>query len=188
MVPGAGQLYCGATTRGIATLLSFPVAILPFFLVPPEARWIVLQMAFALYAFAGVDAYATALEMHRGIDPEAPENPRVAAILNLTTNGYGYVYIGWKVGFATFLLMAGFWDSVGRFLPLLGQLVAYGLAAHAYIGGRDARRDVYPEPPSEALESSSVPAVLPWTVSGIVLVVNLVLTLVGQIAILRGFH
>jgi TM2 domain-containing membrane protein YozV len=184
VLPGAGQLYCGAWIRGVATLAFFYGAIAVMFLADGDAGWVGLRIAIMLYAFAGVDAYATAVEHNAGIEPDAPDNPRVAAILNLTTNGFGYVYLGWKIGFVTFFLLAFVWRSVGSQLPALGEALAFAMAAHAYVGARDARREWSREPDRERF-TSRVPPALPWIVAAIVLAGYLVLVLLAQMMIFR---
>jgi TM2 domain-containing membrane protein YozV len=185
VAPGAGQLYCGAKTRGLATLGLF-FGILAFMLLSgSDMRWLGFRMAVMLYAFAGVDAYATAAEYNRRIEADAPDNPRVAAILNMTTNGFGYVYLGWKIGFGLFLALMYFWRSVGQTLPALGEALAFGMAAHAYVGARNARREVYREEPAAAgAVPSRVPSALPWTFSAIVLGGYFLLVLIVQVAII----
>ena len=180
LLPGAGQLYCGARTRGLATLLIFSASVAAILF--EEFRWLGVRMAVMLYAFAGVDAWSTAIERNAGIDADAPDNPRVAAILNLTTNGFGYVYLGWKFGFGTFFALMLFWRRVGPILPAVGEAVAFALAAHAYIGGRNERREVYPATPPP---DSSIPATLPWLVSGTILAGWAAFVVIVQVLLLR---
>jgi hypothetical protein len=145
--------------------------------------WIGGYIALSLYAFAGLDAYATVAEHNIGIDADAPDNPRVAAILNLMTNGFGYVYLGWKVGFYTFILFSMFWRSVVPMLPALRAGIAFALAAHAYVGGRTARAAIYAGIAQPADRRSRIPGALPWAVSGIVLGIGFLLVLWLQVMI-----
>jgi hypothetical protein len=169
IAPGAGQIYCGATTRGIATLVVFAGAVWLGTHSGGSLMWIGGRIALSLYAFAGLDAYETAAEHNIGIDADAPDNPRVAAVLNLITNGFGYVYLGWKVGFATFFVFLLFWRSVGPVLPALGEGMAFALAAHAYVGGRTARAAIYGGIAQPADPRSRIPKALPWALSGTLL-------------------
>src|SRR5436309_16048108 len=76
-LPGAGQIYCGKTSRGLWTLGIFlPALALTFYLTlqlgSPEAStsfWgILLRITVFLYGFAFLDAFFTAREMTAGTD------------------------------------------------------------------------------------------------------------------------
>jgi TM2 domain-containing membrane protein YozV len=112
--PGAGQIYCGKTSRGLWTLAIFlPALALTVYLTlqlgSPEARestffWgILLRVTLFLYVFAFLDAFFTAREMTAGTDAFIAESPRIAATLNLLTRGFGYFYLGQRtLGFVVF--------------------------------------------------------------------------------------
>lgn len=174
LMPGAGQLYCGARTRGVATLVIFFACVAA--LVLPPLRWIGLRMAIMLYAFAGLDAYLTAVEVNRGVDADAEDNPRVAGLLNLTTHGFGYVYLGWKLGFVLFVLLMSLGRAFGMIAPLLVEAVSFALAADAFRGGRKAREEVY----GDAVRN---PARLPWAVAGTILGAYALLVLIAQVLV-----
>jgi hypothetical protein len=188
--PGAGQLYCRAKTRGMTMLAEWFGSIVVMLLVRNMTVWgILFRTMIMLYAFAGLDAYRTAVESNAGVEPEASDNPRVSGLLNMTTNGFGYIYLGWKFGFGTFLALMLFWRRVGSTLPLLCEAVAFGLAAHAYIGARKARREIYPEtaqPPQPPAPDSRIPPALPWIVTGVVLGGYLLLIVIVQVIVLKG--
>ena len=175
LVPGAGQLYCGARTRGVATLVIFSACVAVFVLTP--VRWIGVRLAIMLYAFAGLDAYLTAVEVNRGVDPDAEDNPRVAGLLNLTTHGFGYVYLGWKFGFVLFLLLVSIGRAFGMIAPLLVEAVSFALAADAFRSGRKEREEVY----GDAVRN---PAPFPWAVAGTILGAYALLVLIGQVVVL----
>lgn len=157
IVPGAGQIYCGKVKRGIWTLTIFIFSIAgTTFLVgntqqqAGEFLGIFLNVSVLLYGFAFLDAFFTAREINDGIDEEVVENPRVAAILNLVTNGFGYVYLGEKrKGILLFIalgvlgLVAGTIEPQGAKvivgLVLIG--VAAALAVDAYRIGSQRSRD-----------------------------------------------
>lgn len=99
LIPGTGQLYLKKNTRGLV-----------LFLFTAAAAWITFQTwgnvganlltGFALrllvvfYIFAPLDAFYTGREINQGSDPWMHPNARVAALLNLTTRGFGYFYCG----------------------------------------------------------------------------------------------
>lgn len=114
LLPGAGQLYCGKVKRGIWTLvLCVPAAFGTFSLWGnveaggEQFLGILIRLSIFLYGFAFVDAFFTAREITEGIDEEVVENPRVAAILNLLTNGFGYIYLGERRKGILFFIVLG---------------------------------------------------------------------------------
>ncbi|HEX8151988.1 MAG TPA: hypothetical protein VF698_02630, partial [Thermoanaerobaculia bacterium] len=94
LLPGAGQIYCDAWMRGWATLTVFFFAAIVAAAAAGDASYVALRLAIFLHVFGHLDAYFTARETHRGIEPGADDNPRVAAMLNLVTGLWGYVYLG----------------------------------------------------------------------------------------------
>ena len=98
LCPGAGQLYCGLWRSGLTTLIVFWCAVAVTFVTKTPPTWgIALRYALALWCFATLDAYFSARDINSGAAPLLQGgNPRVAAILNLTTKGWGYFYLGRK--------------------------------------------------------------------------------------------
>lgn len=102
LLPGLGQFYCGKVKRGLWTLVFFLLAMAGVvFLFPHlekegfDTLWaIAFRTALVLYGFGFLDAYLTAREMSAGTHQHMLENPRVAAVLNLLTRGFGYWYVG----------------------------------------------------------------------------------------------
>ena len=94
-----------------------------------------------LYVFAFLDAYFTAREMSLGTDAHIEKNPRVAAVLNFLTGGFGYWYVGQKgKAVAWFLIVGAFGRSSSRVeneivsasLGLLAEVVSVVLAVDGY--------------------------------------------------------
>jgi TM2 domain-containing membrane protein YozV len=153
--PGAGQLYCGAQARGILTLVIFWTATLVALATkPPALAWgIALRYALALWCFATLDAFFTAREFNAGIAPMLEgANPRVAAILNLITKGWGYFYLGKKgQGIAVFIALVAF-DGSARALKGRPRLWMAGLeeavlicfCVHAYLLGKRQLQSILP--------------------------------------------
>lgn len=101
IAPGSGQIYCDASTRGAAWLVCFIVCVATAIFAPGNPRWIAIRVGLIVWVFAGIDAYLTAREVNYGMEGEAADNPRVAAFLNMTTNGFGYLYLSTKRGRST---------------------------------------------------------------------------------------
>src|SRR5260370_25992576 len=161
LLPGLGQFYCRKNSRGAWTLAFFLLSLgVTIWLTPmlvgvdsdlAAFGWgILLRVAVFLYVFAFLDAYFTAREMSAGTDPFIAESPRVAAILNLLTRGFGYFYLGQRaLGFAVFLgfgivlqsilnnAAKGDRAAVGLFM----EAVFAGLAIHAYTIARKREKE-----------------------------------------------
>ena len=106
IMPGFGQFYCRKVKRGVWTLAFFALSHLGIFFLYPflegddhrlVALWgASLRAGIFLYIFAFLDAFFTAREINAGRDKQIEKNPRIAAILNLLTRGFGYFYLGEK--------------------------------------------------------------------------------------------
>lgn len=99
--------------------------------------------AVPIYVFAFIDAILTTREANAGRDLLPNGNPRIAATLNLLTNGLGYIYLGERaIGLVVFIGA----QLSRRLIPgYLSILLQVGLAIHAWI----KCRAMYPrEPPS----------------------------------------
>ncbi|MBI4164176.1 MAG: hypothetical protein HY508_00400, partial [Acidobacteria bacterium] len=90
VIPGSGQVYCGKKLRGVSTFVIFLLAAFGVVALNTESvlRGASLRYLAAIYIFSFLDAYYTALEVNVEKDPPAYQNPRVAAVLNLLTNGF----------------------------------------------------------------------------------------------------
>src|SRR5262249_40488032 len=110
--PGAGQIYCGNVTLGSWTLGLFFLASLVVVFTTPSQRppyvWgTALRFAICLWVFATLDAYFTAKEITESKAQDS-RNPRVAALLNLVTKGFGYFYLGEREkGIIIFVILTG---------------------------------------------------------------------------------
>jgi len=156
LLPGLGQAYCGEKKRGWWTFFFFTLCLVGVlslwqFLEGEGGEKIgllwgtALRAALALYAFAFLDAYFTAREKTEGTYALNAYNPRVAAILNLLTRGFGYWYLDEKnKGILLFVLvgvanrasirLTGVWSSV------LEIFVEVALAAMAFDAFRLAKQ------------------------------------------------
>ena len=91
--------------------------------------------------FSFLDAFYTAREMRDGIHALVPYNPRVAAVLNLVTRGFGYWYLDEKkkgvllfflVGSAGRVAMTSHDQSVSAPLEVFVELALAAMAVDAY--------------------------------------------------------
>jgi TM2 domain-containing membrane protein YozV len=156
ILPGAGHIYCGKRTAGIATSIFFLVAAaLAIALPPTNPFWGVgFRGGLVLYAFAFLDAFYTAREINAGMAQYmVGNNPRIAAMLNLLTNGFGYFYLGErKKGIVVFLVLRVF-ASIAQSakgserMPMLVilEVVLAILAADAYRLARKQLHEAFPD-------------------------------------------
>jgi hypothetical protein len=158
ILPGAGHFYLGQGktaywTMGIFASCTVGLVLMSGKTLEPEDSLflgIFLRTAICLYLFAFFDAFRGAVEVSSGRDRVLPYNPRVAAVLNLTTRGFGYFYLGErKLGFAVFvgLLVAMQAVRVSGVLSLevVLEIILAALAIHAY------RKAILLNPPEETL-------------------------------------
>jgi TM2 domain-containing membrane protein YozV len=202
LVPGSGQLYCGLARRGGLTLGAFVVAcgwaiVAPMVQADPtEALGMAGGVLLTLCAFASVDAYFTAGEINRGIDPSVVDNPRVAAVLNVLTNGFGYLYLGEITKGVVFFVALWFAGRIARGLggpggAVLGVLVyaiGIGTAVHAYrIGSRSLASQIQMLALPPGKTSSRLPVVIPIVIAAALFGLYSAFVLLGTILIVLGF-
>ncbi len=156
VLPGAGQIYCGKNSRGLWILAIFlpALALTVYFtlqLGSPDGTayaflWgILLRITLFLYGFAFLDAFFTAREMTAGTDAFIAESPRVAAILNLLTRGFGYFYLGQRtLGFSIFFGLMLFQGQLAKTAAggLFLELILAVMGAHAYGIARQSEKQI----------------------------------------------
>lgn len=180
--PGAGQFYCGKPSRCLWTLAIFFLGIeattyLTTHLGNPDEEsfalvWgIAFRITVFVYIFAFLDAFFTAREMTAGTDAFVAESPRVAAILNLLTRGFGYFYLGKRtLGFGVFLGIGILQSSIlqnmkdkkdGWGVGLAMEVVQIALAVDAYRIAQEREKQILAtiQPPPRL--SGNFPAAIP---------------------------
>jgi TM2 domain-containing membrane protein YozV len=210
LIPGSGQIYAGKTLRGVVALLIFLLSALGVIaLNMGSAFWgVSLRYLMAIYVYSFLDAYWAVCELNAGKDPPPYQNPRVAAVLNLLTNGFGYFYLGERAkGLIVFMVMRllGFALASAQWLWEIATLC---LAIDAY---RVARRDLTrgkanpllassgvlqlglsempapalpllePEAPLPGAPTSRLPALVPLSLAGVIACVYGSLVLLGTV-------
>ena len=208
VLPGLGHFYCGLKLRG-ALVMGFSVAGMAVFWTSIAAQaagrgsdQTVFGSAFltlpVLYVFGFLDAYFTAREINRGIDPTLVDNPRVASVLNLMTRGFGYFYLGERVkglvvfvgvGLAQMLvpMMLGGGPTVANAVSLAAMALSFAMGIDAYrIGRRSfeaqiAGMDLHAEAPP-----SRLPVVVPLIAGGIVIGLLVLIIVAGMMATALG--
>jgi hypothetical protein len=197
VVPGSGQVYCGKTSRGAWILAFFlpGLALTVHFtleLGSPDGKFeafvwgIVLRITLFLYVFAFLDAFFTAREMTLGTDAFLTESPRIAAILNLLTRGFGYFYVGDRklglfVFFGLMLFQLPLAKTPGGGLVL--ELLAAIMAAHAYSIARQSEKQILATVrlPVGAAPSNGLPAAIPIVLAAVLAAGYLSLFAIGPL-------
>lgn len=206
VVPGSGQIYCGKKNRGIPTFIFSFFAAAGLLAFNTNASWWgdCLRALIALYIFSFLDAYYTAREVNAGKDPPPYQNPRVAAVLNLLTNGFGYFYLGERAkGLIVFMVMRLLGFALAS-VEWLWELMLLGVTIDAYrIGRRELKsspmpassevlqlslREAYLPPapveqaaPPDPGHSSRLPPIIPLSLAGFLACVYAGLVLLGTI-------
>jgi hypothetical protein len=182
-LPGAGQLYCGRRARGFWTFFWFLLGVLACWVAlrstRPEVRAYAdaaYRLLSVIYVFAPIDAYFTAHEVNAGVDPFiVGNNPRVAAAINLMTNGFGYFYLGQRVKGFILAITLGF---VSRFTALFGHLkiglavwlvlqaISLTIAADAYRLAQKELAEVGALAPKAT--GSRLPVAIPYAVAALI--------------------
>jgi len=149
---GAGQFYNKRLARGILVFLGVATGV--FGLWYGGIRFAEDRMAgadlmlaggvvaFPVWVFSVVDAWADAREINSGLGLLMERNPRVAGLLNLLPRawGFGYVYLG-HLRAGVGLFAAGFalhWAAAGWHLPWVSAallVLQAGTAVDAYRRG-----------------------------------------------------
>jgi TM2 domain-containing membrane protein YozV len=181
LIPGLGQMLLGAKYRGRVTMLFFFASILFAIYVPGDWRWFGVRLALMIHAFAGLDAYFTAREYNRGMDVEADANPRVAAVLNLTTSGFGYVYLGIQSALGVVIAINFARRMLGDKIPLLLEIFAAGIAIHGWLMASKQRAEVYPADKRPPVFETSVHLSLPIIAAALVILPYYALVTIGQL-------
>ncbi len=203
LLPGAGQFYCQKISRGFWTLLPFaPVSLLTLLwtvslvTVSTEPRLLFVwgagvRFCLLLYVFAFLDAYFTSREMTAGTDSHVPENPRVAAILNLLTRGFGYWYLGERkkglavfvaLGIVPYAIQVSVDPKLQVPLSIFLELLVVIFAVDAYRIARKRAKEILARiRPTPSLPDSSVglPAGVPVALAGLFCVAYLGLAVIG---------
>lgn len=186
LFPGLGHVYCRKFTHAALTA-GFFTASSCFFIFSNASRggmfWgYSLRVALVLYMFGFLDAYYTAREINAGISQYiVGNNPRIAAMLNLLTNGFGYFYLGErKKGLICFFALRIF-SAAGKgsdLLVLCLEVALIAIAVDAYKVARGQLHDAFPEQPVDPFAIQG--GLSPWVPAalGVLFVFNYVVLVI----------
>jgi len=163
LYPGLGHFYCKKTQSGFVVAALFTVAAaLVMFASPAENAmlWgIGLRSAIVVHGFGFLDAFYSAREINAGIDQYMiGNNPRIAAVLNLLTAGFGYFYVGDRTkGLIWFFISRFLYATVGQRLTWIAfavELACAVVAVDAYFLARKQLREAIGAESTDAFSSS----------------------------------
>ncbi len=200
VLPGAGHVYLGLYLRGglvfgfsLIGLIALVSAMAGGGQASSGLSYALVGQLPVLWVFGFVDAYMTAGESNRGIEPKSVDNPRVAAVLNLTTRGFGYFYLGEREkGIALFVILSIVQLSgavvTGRLAALVtvaALAVTIWISIDAYRLGRRAFDSQVasmelPPPP----QTSMLPVAVPLAFAGLIAFVYVALIVTGLVILL----
>lgn len=196
-VPGLGQFYCGEKRRAIWTFLFFTLGL---GLVVASAGsqsdettiflGLGLRLCLILYMFSFLDAFFTAREMRDGTHSLLQYNPRVAAVLNLLTRGFGYWYLDEKkkgivlffcLGIAGRIAMASHDPAVSGPLSVFVEIALAVMALDAYrIAKRNNAKWLEAVPPAHVLMSeSTLKPTIPLALASLLVLAYCLLLIIG---------
>jgi TM2 domain-containing membrane protein YozV len=161
--PGLGHLYIGLR-RNAAWIMGMEALCLLFLLSSQGALHANSVLAIpVLYCFAMTDAFFSARESNAGATPLLiGANPRIAAVLNLLTKGFGYFYLGDRTkGIVCFVLIcaiqAALLMKANVWTSILAITVQIAIALDGYRVARQRLHAAHPElAPSKVLEDGSI--------------------------------
>ena len=208
VLPGLGHLYCGLNLRG-GLVMGFSVVGMAVFWKSTAAlaagdrslEWLMgltLLNLPVLYVFGFLDAYFSAREINRGIDPTLVDNPRAASALNFMTKGLGYFYLGERtkglvvfVGLslaqAAFPVMLGGGPMVSTAVSFVALALSTGTAIDAYrIGRRSFEAQIEGLDLVADVSPSRLPAAVPLAVGGAIAALFALILLAGMVATALG--
>ncbi len=202
VLPGAGHVYLGLYLRaGLVFGFSLigMVALVSAMVSGGQASGTLTSALIGqlpvLWVFGFVDAYMTTGERNRGIEPTSVDNPRVAAVLNLTTRGFGYFYLGERgKGIALFVILsivqlfvAVLTGRLAALVTVAALAVTIWISVDAYrLGQRAFDSQVasmeLPPPP----QASRLPIGVPLAFAGLTALVYVGLVVIGLVMLLRA--
>lgn len=194
LMPGAGHMYMDRIGQGLG--LFFLIVLSVAFCVSGVSALVGngIIMLPSIYLFAAVDAYYLAREYNAGVGSRLTGNsPRVAAILNLLTKGFGYFYLGSRgkgiAIFAGLTVLQLILNAVHlRYLSILALAVQIMLAADGYRVGRERLLADNPELCDDAVGRANPGWFTPRVLAVFVFVLTAMMVTVGSlgVAVARG--
>ncbi len=196
LVPGAGHFYAGKWRRGAGTLALFLAGVWATvtFLQPDEANVQLADLGFlmvlGMYVFGFLDSYFAVREVNDGVEEFLTTNPRVAAILNFLTNGFGYFYVGQRtkgivlcisLAIANLILSNMKVTTLAPLLVVTFGLLRVSMAIDAYRIAQREGAGIRSVLPQAQAPTGGLPAAVPLTLAFVVMAGYLGLALIAGV-------
>jgi len=124
------------------------------------------------WCFASADAFATAREVNRNMEPDDMSNPRLTGFLNAATGGWGYVYLGQRRGAFLVIALGMMGRALLKLAPVAVPLLTMATAIHGWRLATAERAEMFDELPKSAevpdQSDTNVDPVVPLTVALVV--------------------
>ncbi|HEY6375916.1 MAG TPA: hypothetical protein VIX90_10385 [Edaphobacter sp.] len=193
LFPGFGHFYIGlkrnaawiAGIQALALVIAFS----------GSGTWFYQAMLVlpSLYCFAAADAYFGAREWNAGATSRMTgNNPRIAAVLNFLTKGWGYFYLGERTkGIVCFLIVsvvqALLSASANMMLTVIGLTLQIAIAVDVYRAARHRLYEINPELKGNAVANANPGGLPPTVVMATVLLLAIVVVFgYGSLYALNG--
>ena len=150
LCPGLGHLYLGLRSNA-AWIFGMELLCVAIFFTTGTLHDAAVLSIPAIYCFAMIDAYASARESNAGLSSfMIGANPRIAAILNLLTKGFGYFYLGDRTKgilcfFVILVLQSLLRPHMNIWLAILTISLQVAIAIDAYRAARQTLLLNHPE-------------------------------------------
>jgi len=150
LCPGLGHLYIGLFSRAAWIFISELLCLGLLAAQGPLQPAAVFSIP-AIYCFAMIDAYFGAREWNAGAtDLLERTNPRIVAVLNLLTKGFGYFYLGDRTkGVLCFFIVAAVQGLLQQrpnvWTSILVPSLQVAIAIDGYRVARQSLRQEHPE-------------------------------------------
>lgn len=165
--PGLGHLYLGLTARALWAA-GFQCLGIILITMQGTLHGQGILMVPSIYCFAALDAYFAAREWNAGaLDRLTGANPRIAAIINLLTKGFGYFYLGDRTKGVICFIVVGAVQAVLTFKPsvlvsILSITIQVAIAVDVYRVARQRLLANNPELAGSAISDANPSLVPTW--------------------------
>jgi hypothetical protein len=193
LFPGLGHLYVGLRRNAAWIAGTQTIALLVACTGSGTLFYQAMLILPSLYCFAAADAYFGAREWNAGATGRMTgNNPRIAAVLNLLTKGFGYFYLGDRTkGIVCFLIVSVLQGilaaSTNMLLYALSLTLQIGIAVDVYRAARHRLYEINPELKDDTVGDAN-PGGLPPTVvtAAMLLLATTVIISYGSLYALNG--
>jgi len=193
LFPGFGHLYIGLRRNAAWIAVIQALALMTASTGSGVLFYQAMLTLPSLYCFAAADAYFGAREWNAGATSRMTgNNPRIAAVLNFLTKGFGYFYLGDRTkGIVCFLIVsviqAILSAASNMLLTALGLALQIGIAVDVYRATKHRLYEINPELKGDAVSVANPGGLPPTVVTAALLLLAITVTIgYGSLFALNG--